>query len=167
MENPFRPGGELSQEADEIVSLIKQGKPITPVASPVQDERPPDAQRDTPDAGEQRPAAPQRSLSKKEEAKQRKKLEKEAKLGKKAAQTAQAVGNGVGNKVADRTGSPSLVDGSRTQAGKQLEGAVQVTQVTIEARPEFAESVTLPADEKPEQKRCCGSGCSCCRCTLL
>lgn len=29
-ENPFRPGGDLSKEADEIVELIKGGKPITP-----------------------------------------------------------------------------------------------------------------------------------------
>lgn len=31
MDNPFRPDGELSREADTIVSLIKEGKPITPV----------------------------------------------------------------------------------------------------------------------------------------
>lgn len=29
-DNPFRPGGELSREAEEIVELIKGGKPITP-----------------------------------------------------------------------------------------------------------------------------------------
>ncbi|RWS31184.1 uncharacterized protein B4U80_10075 [Leptotrombidium deliense] len=29
-ENPFRPGGELSREAETIVNLIKEGKPITP-----------------------------------------------------------------------------------------------------------------------------------------
>lgn len=29
-DNPFRPDGDLSREADEIVSLIKGGKPITP-----------------------------------------------------------------------------------------------------------------------------------------
>ncbi|XP_018323075.1 uncharacterized protein LOC108735576 [Agrilus planipennis] len=29
-DNPFRPGGDLSREADEIVQLIKGGKPITP-----------------------------------------------------------------------------------------------------------------------------------------
>lgn len=29
-ENPFRPGGDLSREADEIVNMIKGGKPITP-----------------------------------------------------------------------------------------------------------------------------------------
>uniref|UniRef100_A0A182N0D9 Uncharacterized protein n=1 Tax=Anopheles dirus TaxID=7168 RepID=A0A182N0D9_9DIPT len=29
-DNPFRPGGDLSREADEIVNLIKGGKPITP-----------------------------------------------------------------------------------------------------------------------------------------
>ncbi|XP_074602156.1 uncharacterized protein LOC141855870 [Brevipalpus obovatus] len=34
MENPFRPGGELSREAEEIVNLIKEGKPITPSTSP-------------------------------------------------------------------------------------------------------------------------------------
>ncbi|OTF74201.1 hypothetical protein BLA29_008168, partial [Euroglyphus maynei] len=28
--NPFRPGSELSREADIIVNLIKEGKPITP-----------------------------------------------------------------------------------------------------------------------------------------
>ncbi|GFS89412.1 uncharacterized protein TNCV_1809441 [Trichonephila clavipes] len=31
VDNPFRPDGELSREADTIVSLIKEGKPITPV----------------------------------------------------------------------------------------------------------------------------------------
>ncbi|XP_064486979.1 uncharacterized protein LOC135399165 isoform X2 [Ornithodoros turicata] len=31
VDNPFRPDGELSREADTIVSLIKAGKPITPV----------------------------------------------------------------------------------------------------------------------------------------
>ncbi|EEC07426.1 conserved hypothetical protein, partial [Ixodes scapularis] len=31
LDNPFRPDGELSKEADTIVSLIKEGKPITPV----------------------------------------------------------------------------------------------------------------------------------------
>ncbi|XP_026482154.1 uncharacterized protein LOC113389323 [Ctenocephalides felis] len=31
-DNPFRPDGELSREADAIVSLIKGGQPITPVA---------------------------------------------------------------------------------------------------------------------------------------
>ena len=30
MDNPFRPGSELSREADIIVNLIKEGKPITP-----------------------------------------------------------------------------------------------------------------------------------------
>ncbi|XP_015782700.1 uncharacterized protein LOC107360542 [Tetranychus urticae] len=30
IENPFRPGGELSREAETIVNLIKEGKPITP-----------------------------------------------------------------------------------------------------------------------------------------
>ncbi|CAG0888463.1 unnamed protein product [Darwinula stevensoni] len=29
-DNPFRPDGELSREADEIVELIKEGKPLTP-----------------------------------------------------------------------------------------------------------------------------------------
>ncbi|XP_060535909.1 uncharacterized protein LOC132707903 [Cylas formicarius] len=29
-DNPFRPGGDLSREADQIVELIKGGKPITP-----------------------------------------------------------------------------------------------------------------------------------------
>lgn len=31
IDNPFRPDGELSREAEAIVSLIKEGKPITPV----------------------------------------------------------------------------------------------------------------------------------------
>uniref|UniRef100_A0A0K8TPJ6 Uncharacterized protein n=1 Tax=Tabanus bromius TaxID=304241 RepID=A0A0K8TPJ6_TABBR len=31
-DNPFRPGGDLSREADEIVNLIKGGKPITPTS---------------------------------------------------------------------------------------------------------------------------------------
>lgn len=31
VDNPFRPDGELSREADTIVSLIKEGKPITPI----------------------------------------------------------------------------------------------------------------------------------------
>jgi hypothetical protein len=30
VDNPFRPGSELSREADIIVNLIKEGKPITP-----------------------------------------------------------------------------------------------------------------------------------------
>lgn len=34
-DNPFRPDGDLSREADEIVSLIKGGKPITPTPPPV------------------------------------------------------------------------------------------------------------------------------------
>lgn len=29
-DNPFRPDGDLSKEADQIVELIKEGKPITP-----------------------------------------------------------------------------------------------------------------------------------------
>uniref|UniRef100_A0A1B0AEF5 Uncharacterized protein n=1 Tax=Glossina pallidipes TaxID=7398 RepID=A0A1B0AEF5_GLOPL len=29
-DNPFRPGGDLSREADEIVKMISGGKPITP-----------------------------------------------------------------------------------------------------------------------------------------
>jgi len=29
-DNPFRPEGDLSREADEIVNLIRDGKPITP-----------------------------------------------------------------------------------------------------------------------------------------
>ena len=29
-DNPFRPGGDLSREADEIINMIKGGKPITP-----------------------------------------------------------------------------------------------------------------------------------------
>lgn len=29
-DNPFRPDGDLSKEADEIVELIREGKPITP-----------------------------------------------------------------------------------------------------------------------------------------
>lgn len=40
-ENPFRPGGDLSREADQIVELIKEGKPITPIPgnnSPKPDE---------------------------------------------------------------------------------------------------------------------------------
>lgn len=31
-DNPFRPDGDLSREADEIVGLIKEGKPITPTS---------------------------------------------------------------------------------------------------------------------------------------
>ncbi|XP_017772238.1 PREDICTED: uncharacterized protein LOC108559454 [Nicrophorus vespilloides] len=31
-DNPFRPGGDLSREADEIVEMIKGGKPITPTS---------------------------------------------------------------------------------------------------------------------------------------
>jgi len=30
-DNPFRPGGDLSREADEIVNMIRGGKPITPI----------------------------------------------------------------------------------------------------------------------------------------
>ncbi|XP_014243783.1 uncharacterized protein LOC106663451 isoform X2 [Cimex lectularius] len=37
-DNPFRPDGDLSREADEIVELIKGGKPITP--TPVNGEAP-------------------------------------------------------------------------------------------------------------------------------
>lgn len=33
-DNPFRPDGDLSREADEIVELIKGGKPITPTGHP-------------------------------------------------------------------------------------------------------------------------------------
>lgn len=33
-DNPFRPGGDLSREADEIVNWIKDGKPITPTGDP-------------------------------------------------------------------------------------------------------------------------------------
>lgn len=29
-DNPFQPDGDLSKEADEIVELIREGKPITP-----------------------------------------------------------------------------------------------------------------------------------------
>ena len=32
-DNPFRPDGDLSKEADEIVELIREGKPITPTQS--------------------------------------------------------------------------------------------------------------------------------------
>ncbi|KAK6627543.1 hypothetical protein RUM44_010021 [Polyplax serrata] len=32
-DNPFRPDGDLSREADEIVGLIKEGKPITPTSA--------------------------------------------------------------------------------------------------------------------------------------
>uniref|UniRef100_A0A1B0CZ89 Uncharacterized protein n=1 Tax=Phlebotomus papatasi TaxID=29031 RepID=A0A1B0CZ89_PHLPP len=35
-DNPFRPGGDLSREADEIVNMIKGGKPITPTGDPNQ-----------------------------------------------------------------------------------------------------------------------------------
>ncbi|XP_050360909.1 uncharacterized protein LOC126780453 [Nymphalis io] len=38
-DNPFRPDGDLSREADEIVSLIKGGKPITPTP-PVTNQMP-------------------------------------------------------------------------------------------------------------------------------
>lgn len=31
VDNPFRPDGDLAREADTIVSLIKEGKPITPI----------------------------------------------------------------------------------------------------------------------------------------
>uniref|UniRef100_A0A0A9XM08 Uncharacterized protein n=1 Tax=Lygus hesperus TaxID=30085 RepID=A0A0A9XM08_LYGHE len=37
-DNPFRPDGDLSREADEIVELIKGGKPITP--TPLNGEAP-------------------------------------------------------------------------------------------------------------------------------
>ncbi|KAK9885775.1 hypothetical protein WA026_013645 [Henosepilachna vigintioctopunctata] len=41
-ENPFRPGGDLSREADEIVELIKGGKPITPTSGgPNRESSPP------------------------------------------------------------------------------------------------------------------------------
>lgn len=39
-ENPFRPGGDLSREADEIVELIKEGKPITPTPGSVSPKPP-------------------------------------------------------------------------------------------------------------------------------
>lgn len=32
-DNPFQPDGDLSREADEIVNLIRGGKPITPTES--------------------------------------------------------------------------------------------------------------------------------------
>jgi len=32
-DNPFRPDGDLSREADEIVEMIKGGKPITPTTA--------------------------------------------------------------------------------------------------------------------------------------
>ncbi|KAJ8897046.1 hypothetical protein PR048_002392 [Dryococelus australis] len=34
-DNPFRPDGDLSREADQIVELIKGGKPITPTPGSV------------------------------------------------------------------------------------------------------------------------------------
>lgn len=40
-ENPFRPGGDLSREADEIVELIKEGKPITPTPGNTSPKLPP------------------------------------------------------------------------------------------------------------------------------
>lgn len=35
VDNPFRPGSELAKEADIIVNLIKEGKPITPTKETV------------------------------------------------------------------------------------------------------------------------------------
>lgn len=42
-DNPFRPGGDLSREADEIVELIKGGKPITPTSAGNASPLPPSA----------------------------------------------------------------------------------------------------------------------------
>nr|BAN20158.1 conserved hypothetical protein [Riptortus pedestris] len=48
-DNPFRPDGDLSREADEIVELIKGGKPITPTAANGEAPKVPDS---TPTVGE-------------------------------------------------------------------------------------------------------------------
>lgn len=39
-DNPFRPDGDLSREADEIVEMIKGGKPITPTPGSVASKLP-------------------------------------------------------------------------------------------------------------------------------
>jgi hypothetical protein len=39
-DNPFRPDGDLSREADEIVEMIKGGKPITPTPGSTAPELP-------------------------------------------------------------------------------------------------------------------------------
>lgn len=160
-ENPFRPGGELSQEADQIVSLIKQGKPITPVASPVQDEEPEvtaDQPVDEVDVAPQRPAR----MIKKEE-KERKKAIKETKK-------ILSSGIGIGNKVCDQSDSGKKSKDNKCKSNGIKKDVVEVKQILMEQKPEFAESVTLPADETDRKSKCCGrSGCTkgCCKCTLL
>ncbi|CAD7078315.1 unnamed protein product [Hermetia illucens] len=46
-DNPFRPGGDLSREADEIVNMIKGGKPITPTGDASHSIANGNAQKDT------------------------------------------------------------------------------------------------------------------------
>lgn len=48
-DNPFRPDGDLSREADEIVEMIKGGKPITPTPGSVAPKLPSVAGSDGPD----------------------------------------------------------------------------------------------------------------------
>ncbi|VVC33370.1 Hypothetical protein CINCED_3A006536 [Cinara cedri] len=56
-DNPFRPDGDLSKEADQIVELIKEGKPITPTptsaASPLLPEPDAGVQHDQPQQQQQ------------------------------------------------------------------------------------------------------------------
>lgn len=166
-DNPFRPGGELSKEADQIVNLIKQGKPLTPVSSPC-----PPNDEDMVDGGGGRLSGQSGSLeetitsgrastavtdspsklSKKEKA-QQKKAEKELRKQLKA--------NGIGSKVADRTmATTNVANGKKKKKNKQVE----VTQTVVEDKnPEFAESVVLPKteeDEEEDRKGCCNRGCT-------
>lgn len=163
-DNPFRPGGELSKEADEIVNLIKQGKPLTPVSSPVPDvidgrlsgqSGSLDTATETIVSGRASSTAVTDSpakLSKKEKA-QQKKAEKELRKQLKA--------NGIGNKVADRI-TPSSGNQATNGKKKSANKTVDVTQIVVEDKsPEFAESVVLPKAEGEEDKKgCCNRGCT-------
>ena len=62
-DNPFRPDGDLSREADEIVELIKGGKPISGVGRPASGNGPASPSANGPTDATDAPSSPHRGNS--------------------------------------------------------------------------------------------------------
>lgn len=115
-ENPFRPGGDLSREADEIVELIKGGKPITPTPGSQAPTLP------TVDEVDVRNSIPNNKSPITESPK------KANKLGATPQKNAKN-----GNLQNDKTGSPGAVE---VQRGTVIQGdASQVEHIVLKKKP--------------------------------
>ncbi|XP_049960502.1 mucin-19 [Schistocerca serialis cubense] len=155
-DNPFRPDGDLSREADEIVELIKGGKPITPTPGSTAPQLPEPAAAASAIAGDGKAAAAANADGAQSPQLQQQQQQLQAASPQLAAKQASPLQQQVANsKPAAGAGANGNAPGAAANAAPDSKpAAVEVQRGTV-VQPSDASQVEHVVIKKKPKCKCC------------